>query len=186
MRKLVNTILAGVLGLSMIAGVSAQEVEDSDSGPAVVEVGINESGTLDVVIEEADFGLVPYSLQDQEAEADNIVVTVVDDRGSNAGWNVVLTGTNFSTEGDSPLTFPVTNLVLGDGAVTPEVGSATGIQTTGGAVQTESETSAISAESGTGTGRFNISFEDSTLTVPGGTLVGDYSSTLQVEISSAP
>lgn len=178
-KKILSTAIAGVLGLSMLTGVAAQE-----SAPADVEVVNNPQGGLEIFIDAADFDAVPYSLQDQQTNAD-IVVTVTDDRGSDLGWNVTISGTNFT---DGTNSFDVENLVLSsDATVTGNPGSPEGITATGGPVPEGPDSLKIaSVERGGGTGEFTVTFSDSELTIPGGTLVGEYQSTLTVSVATGP
>lgn len=185
MKRILRPLLASFLGLSMIVGASAQQAAPVEQeAPAVVEVEKNPDGELSIEISAADFEAVPYSLTDQTVDAD-IVVTVTDDRGSDLGWNVTIVGKDF-TDGTS--TFDVENLVLSsETIVTGSPGSTQGITTSGGSVPEGPDSAKIiTAETGSGTGQFTVTFEDSELTVPGGTLVGEYESTLTVSVSTGP
>jgi hypothetical protein len=182
-RKITNTLLAGGLALTMVAGVSAQSV---DGGEADVSVITNNNGVLTVEIADASFGSHEYSLLDQDADPADIVVTVTDSRGSDTGWNVTLNGSPFSSLTTST-PFDASNLVLGQSTVASyDNGNypTDGISGYPAAVaDAPSVATIISAAPGNGTGKFDVTFADSTLNIPGGTLVGDYMSTLTVTLT---
>jgi len=177
MRKVFGVVLAGMMALSTFGGVTAQ-----DQGSAIVT--ISSDGLRTATIEDATFTPVEYSFTDETATA-SIVVNVEDNTGSGAGWNVTLYGTAF--ERDTNTSFPVSNLVLGTGTAESTSGqAATGITATGITVGTASPGEKIaSAALLSGMGHYTITYVG-TLTVPGGTMVGQYESTLTVTITASP
>lgn len=187
MRKLVNTILAGALGLSMIAGVSAQ-----DTGDAQINVQPNENGLVTPLITSApDFGSVEYSFDPQvvtntEGGAGNLVIEVTDNRGGSNGWEINISGTDFINAAETE-SFEVTNLVLGTGDVTATTGDPENVTPAATQPVTTEETSLITASvDNDSNGVFTITYTGNTLTVPGGTPVDEYTSTLTIETAAAP
>lgn len=187
MRKLVNTVLAGALGLTMIAGVTAQDVP-SDEGEAIVQITSDETNTLTVSITEADFGQHAYSFNEQAATA-NITVDVLDNRGTNAGWTVSLSAEG-NLEGANTGEFvPLSGLSLAAGTVTgpePEVGQpATEIATMPlNPVGTVGQP-ILTADDGEGAGEYEFGIEG-TLLIPGGQVIDTYSTTLTITVPEAP
>lgn len=191
MRKLIITVLAGALGLSMIAGVSAQMELDPDEAGIVVQE--NSSGTVSPVITKApDFGTVNYSVIDQEGitnpvdGADNLIIEVTDDRGGNEGWEVTISGTAF-TGSETSNVFEVSNLTLGTGSVDAQYGDSENVDAAAGHEMSESLEPILTANPDVGSnGIFTVTYTGNTLTVPGGTPVDQYVSTLTVQVPAAP
>lgn len=181
MRKFIHMMLGGLMALGMVAGVSAQTTDD-----AQIEVGVNPTGTRDVIIVQApDFGSVPYSFNSQTVttttSAGNLVVVATVNTGTDEGWNVTLSGEDFIAT-----TFPVGNMVLGAGSVAASPGTAGNVTTTPGAVQASSTEIISASEAYSSNGQYTVTFASNQLTVPGNTLVGTYTSTLTVAINSGP
>lgn len=177
MRKIMGTIFALLIAFASVSSAAAQ-----DTGSATVI--IESDGVLVATILDATFGTVPYDFADQTASTD-IVVNVEDNTGTAAGWNVTLFGTDFIRDGAT--TFPVSQLVLGTGTpVSTEGAGVDGVTAPGITAGSTSPGEKIaSAELLAGMGVYTITYP-STLTVPGGTLVGQYQSTLTVTITTGP
>lgn len=188
MRKLVNFVLAGALGLSMIAGVSAQTVE----GDATINIQPNADGDVTPLITEApDFGAVEYSNSDQVVTnptegADNLVIEVTDDRGGLNGWDVSINGTDFGNE-EGTEGFSVSSLTLGTGAVSAEIGDPANVTANANQSVSTSASSLISATvDNESNGVFTVTYTGNQLNVPGGTPVDEYTSTLTVSVTEGP
>lgn len=177
MRRVISTLMASVVAISFLAGANAQT-----TGTATVNV--TSSGQRTVAIGNANFGPISYSFQDQDVNTP-IVVTVTDNSGSGAGRNVTIFGEDFDRpDGRS---FDIANLGLDTGVAESTAGQpATGVTAPGGTVTESSPgTTIASAPALQGMGAYTISYP-ATLTVPGGTLVGEYQSTLTVSIATGP
>lgn len=197
MRKLINTVLAGALGLSMVAGASAQ---GTDTGDASIIIGINSEGSRSVEITDApDFGVVPYSLEETLVNSTNavdgdgvptdtdLVIVATVDTGGEEGWNVTLTAGDFTTGGASAVTFDVTALSIGGGTNTTTANPGTGSVTLSPPADLSATTKVMSApEEASSNGKYTSTFTGNALTVPPGTLVGEYTSTITVTIDAAP
>lgn len=109
-------------------------------------------------------------------------VTANDSRGTNVGWSLTATCTNFTDGGHS---IPVTNLTINpdNSTLTAISGSLTGV--TAGVSHTFTGTSdpanIITAASGNGTGGYEIN-PDLSLTVPVGSYWGSYSATITLTV----
>lgn len=122
----------------------------------------------------------------------SLPITVSDTRGTGAGWNLQLAATPFSTGGSSPRTLPLNTLAITAGKSSCAGGicvAPVNTVTYPVAVPTGSPPPApakiFNAAGLSGTGKFTI-----TLTlqvqVPATTLVGIYTSTLNLSILSGP
>lgn len=189
MRKLVNTVLAGALGLSMIAGVSAQE-----TGDASIIVEANPTGDFTVSIKQApDFGAIGYSVTDTPVTTTpggvgDFIIEVTYARGDDLGWDVNIYGDDF-TNGDTeaPLTFPVGSLTIGNSVVTADPGTPGSVTATSDYNMTGTSTNLIDGALNVGSnGIFTVTYSSNTLVVPAGTLVDEYNSTLTVTTTEAP
>lgn len=186
MKKVFSSLLAGALGLSMIAGVSA-------ANEAKISVTENSNPVFSAVITQApDFGSVPYSLTDQTATnpnngADNLVIKVTNSRGGNTGWNVTLSGGDFTNGDTTPLTFSVVGLTLTTGDTVAAPGTGTNVTETPTFGVTGSAARLLSASAEySSNGIFTTTYTGNQLVVPGGTLVDDYTSTLTITLADAP
>lgn len=188
MRKLVNTVLAGVLGLSMVAGVTAQSVD----GDATINVQPNQDGVVSpLIISAPNFGSVEYSLDDQLVTnptdgADNLILQITDDRGGANGWDVSISGTDFTNE-EETASFSVTNLTLGTGSVTSDSGDPANVTANADQSVTTGATSLVTASVDIDSnGEFSVTYTGNGLNVPGGTPVDEYTSTLTVSVTEGP
>ena len=177
MRKIVITLLASILAFTMVASAAAQL-----SNTATVT--ITSTGALVVSVQSASFGTHPYSFSAQPVTG-NIVIGVQDNTGSGAGWNVTLLGGPFSR--DANTSFPISNLALAAGTPVRDAGQAVtaGLTTIGLSPVSGTAQKVASATTLNGMGQYTVT-SVGTLTIPGGTLIGTYNSTLTVAINSGP
>ncbi len=176
----------GVTGL-------AQSAPNATGNASVTVTSDTASNFLAVGITNASFGGVPYSFQNQSTTG-SLTVGVVDTRGSTAGWKVTLSASDFSTS-DGALVFDISNLALIAGTQAglpystgdPIPSTANMVGTSAAPVQETGvgSTKIWSAAVLAGAGRFNLPLAG-TLIVPGGTLVGSYTSVVTVSIQSGP
>lgn len=180
----------GALALMLTVGVAGTAVAQSDTGDVDVEITtLAEGGVLAVSIGDLNFGEFPYALETRTPTG-TITINASDMRGTAAGWNVTLSGTDFSTGGATPITFGISNLSLPTGNVNhvnAGSGHATSTLPVPTAASPVSATAAtvLSAPVGTGAGKYENQRPGTALTIPGGTLVGAYQSTLTVTITGA-
>lgn len=191
--KLVAVVGSALILASSLTMGAAQSAPTATGNATVRVTSDTTTNYLAVSINSADFGGVPYSFQDQTATG-SFTVGVIDTRGTAAGWNVTLNATDFKT-GDSSQFFDISNLSLTAGAqigvpiasgdpmpstanMTPS--SAAPVQETG-----TGTTKIWSAQALAGAGQFELPMAG-TLKVPGGTLVGSYTSVVTVSIVTGP
>lgn len=179
MKTLRTLIAASFLAIGISLPAWAQT---TDTGSATVEIVAPDTGTVSATISDVNFGQLTYSFEDQTATG-TVTITATDDRGTAGGWNLTLQGTDFNNGGTE--TFAITNLNLTAGTVTTTGGNGTAPVASANTPVTTTAAAALTAAPGTGDGSYSNA-KDATLTVPGGTLVGTYTSTLTVEITEAP
>lgn len=180
-KKITTGTLALTLAVGMAGGALAATENDSD-----VTVNIFSHGVLAVHIDGNDFEGYPYQLEDQDTEPIDIVIYASDERGTAAGWHVTLSGEDFVDEDKLPKEFfAIENLSVAHGDV--ETTSSTGQPSEDPpaaynllAVETDPQT-VLTADPGSGAGKYTNT-RGATLTIPAGTLVGDYKATLTVTI----
>lgn len=181
MRKLITMAFATIFAFTSIAAAANQP-------NASVEVGAKPGSGLTASIGAADFGRIDHSLDSQTIQGKSLVVNISDTRGTGEGWSVTIAGTDFKRQDGK--SFGIDNLSL----QTPQVTTLKGQEYTKHAfqvngvpmVQSNGQNSKIaSAQSNTGIGEYKLT-HPATLTVPGGTLIGSYKSTLTVSIVSGP
>lgn len=181
-NRLIATVGATALLVSTaVTGLAA----DSN---ATVKINEN-AGDFSVSISSVDFGELSYNFDNQLVVDKAITVTVKDNRGSAPGWNVSLSGGAF-TDTTINKSFASTNLNLeaASPAITyvggnTNVSGQTALQAPFGVSGTATKIWSAGAGSGDGEYKQNLLAD---LTVPGGTLVGNYTSTLTVNIASGP
>ena len=178
--KMIRKISTGLAALVVAAGLTSGAIAQTATGDLEVEITPATDGALSVQISDLFFGQHEYSLQPRDVDGE-ITIGATDDRGSADGWTVSLSGEHF-VEG----TFTIDNLGLTGGDV--EIISDTGHPTeqapiTQDAIPIMTEaTTVLSAEPGTGAGDYEAGY-GATLTIPAGTLVDTYETTLTVTIT---
>lgn len=189
-------ILSVVASVLLLAGTSASvlaQAQPSDTGNAAVTITTDTSTNyLAVAITDSiAFTNVPYSFSTQQTTG-TLTVTATDTRGTAAGWHVTLDATDFMR--DAATSFAIGNLDLLAGTVSGVpfqgvTGDPTGItQSSAAPVQKTGSsltTNVLSAAIGHGAGQFALPM-NGTLTIPGGSLAGEYHSIVTVAINAGP
>jgi len=140
-----------------------------------------------------EFGTVTLNGDDQTVSPASVAtLRIVDATGSNAGWNVTFVVTDFISGSN---TIPKANLSFNpsSGSITRVSGQtidgSNGPKETGGGSQAlSSSVKVVTTNVGYGKGRYDYSpaLSSFSLVVPATTLVGTYTSTLTVTLSSGP
>lgn len=191
--KLVAFVGSAFLLAGTVISGGAQSAPTATGNATIRVTSDTNTNYLAVSITNADFGGVPYSFQNQ-TRSGSLTVGVIDTRGTAAGWNVTLSASDFQTATGSQF-FDISNLSLTPGTqigvpyVTGDpVPSTAGLTASGAAPVQETGTGSTKIWSAgvlAGAGQFALPLTGS-LTVPGGTLVGDYTSVITVSIVSGP
>jgi hypothetical protein len=182
LRRLIGITAGFALLFTMALGASAANSDD-----AVVEITALQNAGLSASITAVTFDDVPYSFTDT-TRTGQFVITALDNRGTAAGWNIVLSASDFTNDGDTR-SFPAEQLSLAAGTIVTNTGNsdvASPHQQTFPVVEA-SETGAKiwNAAAGFGDGQYTLT-SVGTLIVPGGTLVDTYSSSVTVSITTGP
>jgi hypothetical protein len=187
-NAIIATVGSALILASSLTMGAAQTVEDVD-GDATVEITRKDNlNSISVWITDSDFDAHPYSLVEQPVPG-NLTIGLDDFRGTADGWDVYISATEFTS--DNGRSFGAEQLVLdpGDFDLNPDVTQenvTTDGQSTTASVQLSSDSQGIwSAANGNGAGHFVLPV-DGTLTIPGGTLVGTYTSTMTVSVEAGP
>lgn len=175
--------LAFALGGTLLA--------QSDEGEARVQVVpiANDGGILSVAITNVDFGEHEYRLADHVANG-HLTIYASDMRGTASGWTVTLAGEDLRSSENPAHPIPIGNVHSPEGTV-DHIGYPSGHPTdslpTPHAAWPVSNAPAtvLRASAGSGAGFYENHRPGTILTIPGGTLIGDYKSTLTVTISGS-
>jgi hypothetical protein len=179
-HRLGAAIAALALFATAIAGSQA-----ATTGNATVQINTQPGAGLTASITGTSFGSIPYSFTDSAPLPGSLTITALDTRGTAAGWNIVLSATDFTgtVAGHS---IPVNQLSLGTGVISRTAGAPSTGQTSVALNPVATTPAKIwSANVGSGDGDYSNAVPAS-LVVPGGTLVDSYTSVVTVAITSGP
>lgn len=169
-----------------LGGSTSAQSDTGDATVQVVPIG-DDGGILSVAITDVDFGEHEYRLTDHVASG-HLSIYASDMRGTAGGWTVTLAGDDLLSTENSAAPIPIGNLVSAPGTVTHigvPSGHATDNPPTAYAAWpvTKAATTVLHAVPGSGAGFYENHRTNTFLTIPGGTLIGEYKSTLTVTIS---
>jgi hypothetical protein len=190
-KGIIALVAAFMLLVGSGAAALAQE-QSSDTGDATVEITINATNNfLAVSVTDVNFLQWAYSFDDRDVNGD-LFVEVTDTRGTGAGWNVLLSATDF-VRADLAYSFAIDNLDLLQNDVTdlaylgtPAISPSPSCIAPDDAVPVNGTgTKILSAAVNCGMGQFQLEM-NGTLTIPGGTLAGVYQSIVTVDIATGP
>ena len=122
-------------------------------------------------------------------------VTVTDATGSGSGWNLTVSGTEFTTGGTTPRTLPATALQV-TGLTSVSAANSSGVNPTNAVAYpltvplaappaTATATKFFNSSANTGMGAFSLNSAYS-LSIPANTFSGNYTSTLTISLVSGP
>jgi hypothetical protein len=185
-----RTRLAATIGAVALTLVTAGPSLAATTSNADVDVKVNtiDGATVSVTIAETTaFNDVTYNLTTPVPSYGRLTVTVLDNRGTAGGWTVSLKATDFKRTNTSVgADIAVSNFSL----VPASPGRVSGV----GAIPTttfaqspvqSSSTNLWKANANQGDGEFALPL-NGTLSVPAGTLVDTYTSTVTADITAAP
>jgi hypothetical protein len=179
--KIASIACAAALGLGVSTTALAQQTGDV---PIDVQVGAApDAGLTWQASQTAEFPSVPSSFEAQTSTG-AIAATVSDTRGTEAGWTLSVSGTDFVGQ-TTGRTIPIGNLTLTPGAVQVVAGDANPLPTVNTLTMSTAPQVLMVAAADTGAGRYT-SVINGTITIPGNTLVDTYASTITVDLAAAP
>jgi hypothetical protein len=182
--RIVSLISAAILALVGMTSAVAQDTGQTGQVPVDVEVGAAPGAGLRWTITiNSEFPPVPSSFEAQTTSG-SMTLTVEDTRGTEAGWVLTVSATDFIGQ-NSGRTFPAGNLVVSPGAVNVVAGDASPLPIVNGLTMSGTAQTLISAAASSGAGRYSVILTG-TVTVPGNTLVDTYVSTITVDLATAP
>lgn len=181
--------LTGTIGaLALMAAVATPTLAvPSSTASTDVDIQVTSTGVLSVAVAETEpFDDMSYSFSDQHSVG-QLTVTVTDMRGTAAGWTFNLRAGGDFVGANTTDSIPVSGLGLGFMEVTRLAGNTNLLGVTGHSITHVSTVGqkVASAVVGEGNGEYAILFSGDLL-VPGDTLVDTYTTTLTVEVPSAP
>ena len=181
--------LAGTVGALALMSAVAMPALAPPPTPASTNVAIQitSTGVLSVAVTETvPFGGLNYSFTNQYSDG-RLTVTVTDLRGTAAGWTFNLRASGDFIGAHTNDTIPVYGLGVFFNYLTPVAGNPNVLPITGSSVVHVSTVGQqiVTAPAGTGNGEYDVNYLTELL-VPGDTLVDTYTTTLTVEVPSAP
>lgn len=187
MKTTFGTILSFILAVASLAfscvGISASSSSTGTISVQIVPSG--DSGVLWAPINSVDLGAHEHSIGDSHTASGTMTIGVGDLRGTASGWTVTLSGTPFGNDCNS---IPVSNMRLTAGTVeSASPGAITGIALPNAVPLNPVAASpkpALFAEPGVGAGLF-INWRQAHFTIPTGTSIANYQSTITVTITGA-
>ncbi len=180
----VKRLIALVLVLSFVA-VSPVGAQDSPNVPVDVQVnGATGAGLTLTAAQSGAFNPVTYSFTDQTVTG-AITVTLLDNRGTNAGWSINIEAPDFVGTGSNAVPIPVTGLSLTPGTVSVTAGQVSPLPTASTVAMRTTSQRLMTAALNSGAGQYTVIFAASLL-IPGNTPVDNYTTTLALSAAAAP
>lgn len=186
MLKKFSCIILAFMFAFALGGVASAQSDTGDATVEVVPIG-DGGGILSASITNVDFGEHEYQLSDHTAYG-QLTIYTSDMRGTAGGWTVTLAGEDLRSSESPAFPISIQNLLAPAGSVS-HLGSPSGHPTDVPPVShaawpvTNAPTTVLSAAPGSGAGFYENHRAGTKLTIPGGTLIGEYKSTLTVTIS---
>jgi hypothetical protein len=187
-NRVFATLGAAALVATMSTGALAT-APPADTADVAVKITPINGATVSVIVDESTsnpFDDKEYSLSQQTSLGD-LDVTVTDNRGTAKGWTIGIYGTDFIRSNTTVgANIPAGNLALTAGTVTSQPGSGTNPSSVSVPSTLPTATAQLwQAASNQGDGIYTVPLIG-TLTIPAGTLVDTYQSTVTVEVTAAP
>lgn len=177
-------LVVALTASSVVPALAAEgDTDTSDVSAAVAQ------GPRTVTVGDVAFGTTAYSFESHGLEATGVAMEVVDESGTDGGWQVTMSATDLVADGSADAipasgftVAAVTNITAaGNGAdelAAPAAGSLAGDLSGDGIV-------VLAAANGTGAGSWTATV-DFGLTIPAGQDIDSYSTTLTTTIVVAP
>ncbi len=181
------TTVRGIQGIVVGLAIAAVAVIPSLADTTVTQTINDGARTAD--LSTLTFDPLSYS-NDEQISTGSMTLTADDNTGTGAGWNVTVQSTDFAYQGqyagiDIPsanvsIVDPADPVLVSGQAITTQLGPFSG---QGGSLETPRKI--VFAIEGGGKGTYTQTLPV-LLTIPGGSLVGTYTSTFMVTMSAGP
>ncbi|MGC4190275.1 MAG: WxL domain-containing protein [Thermomicrobiales bacterium] len=172
----------GPVTFSAVSGAYA-----ADSADVTVKVSAPQGAVLSASITAGGFSDVECSVTQDKVSSGTLSVVANDPRGEGSGWNVTFkTGDKFTDTSDGSRSFSANAFKITNQSLTPgQNSSADGVstQTPGAGSTATSPQKIMLAQQKSGMGSYTDTI-NADVTVPKGTLVGQYKTTVTVSITA--
>lgn len=185
-KKFVSIVGVALMTFSMGTAAFAQEGDSPSQVPVDVIVGAPEDAAISwSIVRTAPFTSVPASFDEDESVTGQMSVTVSDNRYTQRGWALSVSGSDFvgletPTEG-----FNVGQLSFDASAVTVLNGQDEPVPVAESFTMTEAPQPLFHTPRGSGSGRYSTILTG-TVVVPANTLADTYRSIITVTLNQAP
>ncbi len=153
--------------------------------PVDIEVGTAPGAGLSWSVAETSAAPpVAYSFESQSTTG-AMTATVTDSRGTEQGWQVSVSAPDFAGVANPAYTIPIANFVLQPTTVNVVAGQAIPLPVANRLIMSATPQLLMSAARNSGAGRYSV-LMTGVFTIPGGTPVDTYATTLTVALVSAP
>lgn len=176
--KLVSVFGAGIIALSMVGGVAA-----NNQAQVNVQVNRDGSGTLTYSLQARDFNGVNTSYDQNVTSQGTLELTVKDGRFTQEGWTITMSGTTF-TSGTSA-TIPISNFSVTPESVVADKGQSNPMPAAKSLTMSTNPQTALEAPRGSGSGEYKATYRGS-VSVPANTPAGTYTTTITVNHGAGP
>jgi hypothetical protein len=184
--KLVSVFGAGIIALSMVGGVAAQETH-SDQADVRVAVNMPEGGTLTYWIADSGAGFTPVmSTFNEDGESTGtLILSVEDTRFNREGWALGISTSGFTGQTTQDV-IEADHLEIVPGSVDTVAGDNGDHFVKPAQIVMDSETQGIlSAPEGSGSGQYTLPL-NATVTIPANTEADTYVATVIVTETAHP
>jgi hypothetical protein len=176
-----------VAGIGIVGALTAMSISPAlaidNEGTSTASASIT-GGDRTVTIGDVPFGTTPYQFGGHTITAADIALSVTDDTGTDAGYQIAFSATDLTSTG--PDTIPATGFKVTavDGIVSSGTAPVAGSNLATGNLSGAGQVVLVAAAgSGAGTTTADVDFS---LDIPDNTLADSYSTTLTTTISAAP
>jgi len=176
--KLVSVFGAGIIALSMVGGVAANNQVDVN-----VQVNKPENGTLTYSLQADGFSSATASFESTSKSEGKLTLTVTDNRFTFEGWTITMSATDFTSQGKKTINAnaltvkPNGNVQIKNGGPDSPVAREAQMSNQGAPV--------LQASRGQGSGEYVATY-DATVAIPANTQAGVYKTTITVSQGAGP
>jgi hypothetical protein len=178
--KLVSVFGAGIIALSMVGGVAAQQ----NSAQVNVQVNKPQDGTLTYTVQAQGFSTAASPTLDQSSTVSGtLILTVTDGRLTREGWTITMSATDFTSEGKP--SFNADALAVTPKDAVKHLKGDKDLPIASGNRLSNQGAPVLQASRGKGSGQYTATY-DANVTVPANTQEGVYKTTITVSHGAGP